>query len=103
MPGFREVLASLVLFASGWIAITPYLVFLTRAYKAYKGNPDTSGYAFLPEIIMPLIVLGISYPLYAKFPWARSCALIIVLIDLSFVTLAFVWTWLTQRFDKQRT
>jgi hypothetical protein len=101
MPTLIEILVGLILLVSGWIAITPLLVVITGLYKTYKGNPPNDRYALLPEIILPLIVLGLSYPLYAKFTWARTSALYIVLIDLSFVTLLFVWTWLTQRFDKQ--
>ena len=102
MPSFREIFAGLILLVSGLLALVPYLLCLTQLYRDYKGKPDTRGHAYMLDVIAPLLVLGISYQVYAKYSWARTTSLVIVLIDLSFFAVLVVCAGLSLLFHKRR-
>ena len=81
----RGILSGLVLFMAAWIALTPFLKGLEVLYDSYKKNQVTSSFSIFPGPLLPSLLLGISYPLYGAYSWAKTCAVAIVVVDLSFI------------------
>jgi hypothetical protein len=104
MPNFRAILAGAVLLFAAWIALTPFLKLMEEAFSVFRGKPNTSRYAIFPGPLIPSVLLGISYLLYAPYAWARKVALATLVIDLSFIAwifVAIVWqTYIEPRLTK---